>query len=169
MTHGMKFLAGCLLIVCNVLLSGCANEFEEHFVGERGPETAGAVIVPWGAVPEGRRLAGQSEFLSTRDAGNNEALAAARSVGADAVAWRRSWKRDTQHTGYDRIMHTDRVETKGNVGGVPFNSTSTVQRTESRPYQYTLRWYQYEARFYRTLTPAPPAGNAAEATGRERP
>jgi hypothetical protein len=139
------------VIAASLLCVGCANEFERNFQGQRAAEVEHSLVVPWGPTPPGMEFMGSSTFVSAQGAGAPEAQAAAQALGADAVAWRRQFLNSSQQLHHRTITHEDQVKTEGSLAGVPFTSTSTIQRTESVPYTITSHWYSYEARFFRRV------------------
>lgn len=155
------FAAACL-----PCLTAC-NPFLGNYSGERWPGVDSSRVVMETPSPGSARWIGRSDFTSTGHYGDAEALAAARTVGADLVEWR---DRDLGST----LRWTTRpVAVEGWRGSAfgcgPYGPWGrTVAEV---PVPVVEQAYRYQARFYRSnvLGGAPLDGTAEVAPSPEVP
>ena len=69
-----------------LVLAGC-SPFLNHYSGERWPKVKSAHVVMQAPSPDDVRWIGRSDFTSTRQLHDGDAIAAAKAVGADKVEW----------------------------------------------------------------------------------
>ena len=121
-----------LSILCIMMLSAC-NPFTDHYSGDRFPSGPMPKLVE--SAPADTTRIGTSVFATSEDCTSAEALAAARSIGAEYVVYEKidlgeqsSWEQSTLMT------------RSGAAGG-----TMAV----NVPVPVTRRWHEYRATFYR--------------------
>lgn len=124
-------LVSCCVLV-TFLLGGC-NPFMQHYSGTTHPSVRASQIVD--AAPEKTTLIGSSNFTTSEACTAEQALAAAREIGAQYLVYaevdlgaHRSWEQTTLMT------------RSGAAGGtMPVNLSVPVTR----------QWHEYQADFYR--------------------
>lgn len=165
----MKLL--CLLSVC-ATGGGCTNGFSDNYRGERcTPVKVAQVCLEQ---PAQTRLIGSSSFVSAAGEGESQALATARSVGADFVIWSTEYCGTTQSTGAVPITSPTSSTTqfnsysqgqvwgqRGYAGQYSQNTygTATTYGTQTTyvPFTVVHHWMQYSAKFYRSVSLDVPA------------
>ena len=136
------FLAACTLVG----FSGCANPFLENYSGARFSPTAQAVVLM--EAPKSQTPIGRSGFIATQVVGDNEAIAAAKEIGATAVVWSKNYLNSTTNL-TTRVQPVTSNTTTTIVGDVNAQVTTTQTDYQYIPETRTNHWWKYEAAFYR--------------------
>ena len=133
----IRTLALSLSMVCTALLQAC-NPFVQHYSGNSFTPGATAQLVD--TEPTNATRMGESVFATSEDCTSEEALAAARALGAQYVVFKKvdlgdhqSWEQTTMMT------------RSGAAGG-----TMAV----NVPVPVTRSWHEYRATFYRHVDAA---------------
>ena len=123
-----------LLSAAAIALAGC-NPFLENYRGEKFPHNATASALK--EKPESAKKIGESLFYSVDDYSNEQAVSAAKDVGADFVVWEK--KEAESQTDWMPQPMAIRTGT---------GTTGTVT-TVNVPVPTTQMWYEYLASYYR--------------------
>ena len=132
------------------LLGACTNPFLSNYVGERWPSVPAVELLDKPPAPETARWIGHSNFDSFDALTNQQAIAAARQVGADLVEWK------DESLG-EKVRWSSSPVLTNQWDGNMFNAPMANRQQE----------FRYEARFFRSkaiggqaisgVNPAPPA------------
>ncbi len=135
------------------LLGGCSsNRFLDHYSGERHGEIPYATVT--GSAPPNARVIGSSEFTAPGGISDGEALDAARTVGADYVAWGGDFdgtSRGIAHRPVTVPVYGSSFYYGRGCGRRGYGyGTSFGYATVYEPYEYAVDYYRYRATFYRS-------------------
>ena len=136
------FSAVCTLAA----LSGCANPFLENYSGARFSPTEQAVVLM--EDPKDHLPIGRSGFIASQVVGDDEAIAAAKEIGATAVVWSKNYLNSTTNF-TSRVQPVTSNTTTTIVGDVNAQVTTTQTDYQYIPETRTNHWWKYEAAFYR--------------------
>ena len=87
-------------------------------------------------------------FIATQVVGDNEAIAAAKEIGATAVVWSKNYLNSTTNL-TTRVQPVTSNTTTTIVGDVNAQVTTTQTDYQYIPETRTNHWWKYEAAFYR--------------------
>ena len=98
--------------------------------------------------PQDQSPIGRSAFIATQVLGDDEAIAAAQEVGANAVVWSKSYLNSTTDL-TTRVQPVTSNTTTTIVGDVNAQVTTTQTDYQYIPETRTNHWWEYKAAFYR--------------------
>jgi hypothetical protein len=149
----------CAAVAALALGACSSNPFLDHYSGARYPEVPYATVVS--EAPPSSQAIGSAEFTAAGGVGAEDALSAARAVGADAVAWGGSYD-GTERGVAHRPVSVPVYGTSLYYGRCGYRyGTSFGYATVYEPYEYAVDYYRYRATFYRSaaadapIRPAP--------------
>ena len=136
-----------ILTACTLAaISGCANPFLENYSGARFSPTTEAVVLM--EAPQSQSPMGRSSFITSQVVGDNEAIAAAKEIGATAVVWSKNYLNSTTNL-TTRVQPVTSNTTTTIVGDVNAQVITTQTDYQYIPETRTNHWWEYEAAFYR--------------------
>lgn len=129
--HGLIFLR-VMLLLFPLSLAAC-NPFLVNYSGEKLPKVKTVQVVMTAPDPDSVRWIGRSDFTSTRELKDAQAISAAKQVGADIVEW------------------SDKdAGTKLEWTSAPVSYNAWTGNVASIPLPVVRSQFRYQARFYRS-------------------
>ena len=136
----MKCIIQMIVASACLMLTGCSNPFLQNYKGSTFPHVSSATRVMQTPDTTQVDLIGQSTFLTSHGVNDQDAIAAANSVGANFVEWDSTYKGTTTTLELQPIFGPYTSGASWAEGG----SQVDVERP------VTEKWYRYHARFYRS-------------------